>query len=144
MTDDHWIFVNGKEGFSCQENFGRISLFRRSALFSERSARFPIRQDIYERSETEFNGVLVQDLQAYSGVSALMKNEERESLDFAVGVNIDRSCVGVTYWVNFSAVRLSENGGMELFVPLYDRPTAEGGIASNEFVLFFRRDRNAA
>ena len=88
--------------------------------------------------------MLVQDLQAYSGVSALMKNEERESLDFAVGVNIDRSCVGVTYWVNFSAVRLSENGGMELFVPLYDRPTAEGGIASNEFVLFFRRDRNAA
>ena len=156
-TDDGVRVTDGRFSLNFREREGKIFVsgkFRADrpfcgVRFCFLKGRLDSRFDkMYTNGGSEFNGVLVQDMQAYSGVSALMKNEERESLDFAVGVRTDGSCVvagAVTYRVNFSAVRLSENGGMELFVPLYDRPTAEGEeIASDEFVLFLRRDLNAA
>lgn len=102
---------------------------------------------VFANGGTPFNSLNVCEMQAPVGVYALLKEERKESLDFAVGIS-EKGCLAAgaaAYKENFSAVCLSEGGETELSVPLYGRPIAEGEeILSEEFVLFEKEDLQGA
>lgn len=104
-------------------------------------------EKVFINGGTPFNSLSVCEMQAPVGVCALLKEERKDSLDFAVGISAN-GCFfagAVSYAENFSAVGISESGGLELSVPLYGRPIAEDEeIISDEFVLFEKESLEGA
>ena len=102
----------------------------------------------YINGYTLFNSLKIHEMQAPVNVCALMKNERKESSDFAVGLRTRGGCVtagAVTYRENYAAVEVCENGELLLSAPLYGRRAAAGEkISADEFVLVSSPDLNAA
>lgn len=103
---------------------------------------------MYTNGYTIFNSLKINEMQAPVGGSACMKNERKESVDFAVGMTDLETCFvlgAAEYRENYAAVELCENGEAILSVPLYGRALSEGeSVRSDRFVLFAESDLTTA
>lgn len=102
---------------------------------------------LYSNAGTCFNGVKTNDMSSYVSVEGFVKNQRKESVDYAVAIN-DDACIlagAITFAKNHSSVEFCQNGGIMLIAPMFYKPVNKGDvILSDDFIVGESNSLNGA